>query len=338
MSVAIINAAQSLPGPAVGGRGARFGDVVMLGLVLACPHALAAYRPADRWPDIHRLLAGDVPQPTAFADETPDNVIEHAARADSAFGALADSLRDYAPDAIVIVSDDGGAIFGPTQVPQFTVYTGRDINAPNGSAFLGEPESGLTTVECDQELAEEILAELVDHELDMTYSQFLNPQASDGPRAEGPRTVIWPLKRLDPGGIHPVVPLFVNTRVTPAPDGNRCYTLGNTLAEILSSRKERVALVVAGGMSGDPLGPRAGHIDVRLDRWAMEQIRRGRGERLKPMFDLDSDTLRGSTAEYRQWIVGVGAGEAMGAAATVVDYIPAHHATVGLGFVAWQAN
>ncbi len=128
----------------------------------------------------------------------------------------------------------------------------------------------------------------------------------------------------------------MNTRVAPQPNGHRCYALGAALAETLSEREERVALVVAGGMSGDPLGPRAGHIDVRLDRWALEQIRHGRGERLTPMFDLDSDTLRGSTAEYRQWIVGVGAGEAVGAKATVVDYVPAHHAAVGLGFVAWQ--
>ena len=309
----------------------------MLGLVLACPHALAAHRPADRWPDIHRLLTGDVPQPAAFTGETVETVAEHAGRVESAFGALADSLRDLPVDEIFL-KPAGGALFGPIQVPQLTVYTGRDIGAPNGSAFLGEPEAGLTTIECDQELAEAVLVELVDNALDMTYSRFLNPQAPEGPRAEGPRTLVWPLKRLDPGGTRPVVPILVNTRVAPAPDGNRCYALGTTLAEVLSEREERVALVVAGGMSGDPLGPRAGHIDVRLDRWALEQIRRGRGERLKPMFDLDSDTLRGSTAEYRQWIVGVGAGEALGAAATVVDYVPAHHATVGLGFVAWQTT
>ena len=309
----------------------------MLGLVLACPHNPAAYRSADRWPDIHAALAGSVPQPNAFAAETPEVVAEHHARVERAFDALRQRAADYAPDAVIVVADDGGALFGEVQAPQLTLYTGREIAGSPLYAPIGEdPASEQIALECDQELAQHLLVELVDRELDMTYSQFQNPQASADRIAEGARTVIAPAARVLPPGV-PLVPLFVNTRRAPMPSGRRCYALGRAIADALADDGRRVALLAAGGLSGDPFGYRAGHIDVTMDNWCLEQLRRGRGERLAPLFDLDSDTLRGSTAEYRQWIVAAAAAEAIGAKAEVIDYVHAHHATVGLGFAAWGA-
>lgn len=307
----------------------------MLGLVLACPHNPAAYRPADRWPDVHAALAGRTPQPNAFAAEMPEAVAEHQGRVERAFDALRERAAAYAPDAVVVVTDDGGALFGEVQAPQLTLYTGREITGSPLYAPIGEdPAQEQAAIPCEQELAQHLLVELVDRELDMTYSQFQNPQAPAARAAEGARTVIAPALRVLPPET-PVVPLFVNTRRAPMPSGGRCYQLGRAIADALGGDDRRVALLAAGGLSGDPFGYRAGHIDVTMDRWCLEQMRRGRGERLAPLFDLDSDTLRGSTAEYRQWIVAAAAAEASGAKAEVIDYVPAHHATVGLGFAAW---
>ena len=48
------------------------------------------------------------------------------------------------------------------------------------------------------------------------------------------------------------------------------------------------------------------------------------------LFEFDSATLRGGTGEIRSWIVVAAA--CREGQATIVDYIPAHHAVTGLGF------
>jgi protocatechuate 4,5-dioxygenase beta chain len=67
-----------------------------------------------------------------------------------------------------------------------------------------------------------------------------------------------------------------------------------------------------------------------LDRWVLQQLCSGNGEALCHLFEFDSDTLRSGTGEIRSWIVVAGAYS--GTRATLVDYIPAHHAVTGLGF------
>lgn len=89
----------------------------------------------------------------------------------------------------------------------------------------------------------------------------------------------------------------------------------------------------SGGLSHDPIGPRAGWVDEPLDRWVIERIERGEGRKLGNLFSFDSDTLRGGTGEIRSWIVAAGAFD--GVKGTMVDYIPARHAVTGLGFAYW---
>ena len=92
--------------------------------------------------------------------------------------------------------------------------------------------------------------------------------------------------------------------------------------------------MASGGLSHDPRGPRAGWIDAPLDHWVLEQLNKGNGAALCHLFEFDSDTLRSGTGEIRSWIVVAGA--CSGVPATIVDYIPAHHAVTGLGFAYWS--
>jgi protocatechuate 4,5-dioxygenase beta chain len=128
----------------------------------------------------------------------------------------------------------------------------------------------------------------------------------------------------------PVIPLHVNCYFPPMPSARQCYELGRAIARSLKDRPERVAIMASGGLSHDPRGPRAGWIDTALDHWVLEQLRAGNGEALCHLFEFDSDTLRSGTGEIRSWIVVAGACGAT--RATIVDYIPAHHAVTGLGF------
>lgn len=40
----------------------------------------------------------------------------------------------------------------------------------------------------------------------------------------------------------------------------------------------------------------------------------------------------------RAWITVAGAMEAIGSRATVVDYVPSHHAVTGLAWAYWEAD
>jgi protocatechuate 4,5-dioxygenase beta chain len=66
------------------------------------------------------------------------------------------------------------------------------------------------------------------------------------------------------------------------------------------------------------------------------QLRTGNAEALCHLFEFDSDTLRSGTGEIRSWIVVGGA--LSGVRATIVDYIPAHHAVTGLGFAYFKSS
>jgi hypothetical protein len=112
--------------------------------------------------------------------------------------------------------------------------------------------------------------------------------------------------------------------------------VGRALHQSLADRPERVAIFGSGGLSHCPVGPRAGWVDEPLDRWVLERIEKGEGEKLCSLFTFDSDTMRSGTGEIRSWITVAGAFE--GRRATVVDYIPAYHAVTGLGFAYWHTD
>ncbi len=309
----------------------------MLGLGLACSNALAMFRPVETWPDIYKKLIGDVPQPPTASDETPEMLRGYADRINAAFDVSRGRIEEYRPDAIVVIGDDPGAIFTGVQVPQICVYTGTEIAGATRDPLVGEdPAEGQVTLQCNQALGNALNEGLVDEGFDITYSQFLNPQSSESLQQVGARSIVLPMTKLTPDLNIPVVPIFLNAHRWPAPSGHRCYELGKAIARVLQPQHERVAVLASGGLSNDPLGPRAGWVDTPMDQWVLDQMARGRGERLKPIFDVDSDAVRGGTGTLRQWIAVTGACEELGGIATVVDYVPVHHAVTGLGFAYWS--
>jgi len=70
----------------------------------------------------------------------------------------------------------------------------------------------------------------------------------------------------------------------------------------------------------------------------LDRMKRGDTQRLRSMFDVDSDTLRGGTGQIRTWITAGAAAETKKGKATVVDYIPALRAITGIAFAHWQLS
>ncbi|SFL30883.1 hypothetical protein [Geodermatophilus ruber] len=305
----------------------------MLVLGLASSHAPAMLLPVEHWPAAYRMVAGDVPQPRTADAETPQTNAVARQRIDAGFTALREALAAARPDVLVIVGDDQEEVFGPAFNPTLAVFCGAEVSGSTLPRFRDRP--GLdqrVQLKCAGELGAHVAAELTRRGFDPAVMTELRPLS----RPEGighaftrPAHVLG----VAEAGI-PVVPIFLNAYHDPLPSARRCYDLGAALREIAEGRPERIAILGSGGLSHDPLGPRAGWIDQRLDTWVLSRIAEGRGEELTRLFEFDSDTLRGGSGEIRSWITVAGAFP--GLPAQVVDYLPLHHAVTGLGFACWQ--
>ncbi|WP_300009874.1 hypothetical protein [Pseudonocardia sp.] len=290
--------------------------------------------PVEHWPPVYELLVDGVPQPGSAAAETPEANAAAKQRIDSGFATLRRVLTDARPDALVIVGDDQDEVFGPAFNPTLAVYCGAEVSGRT-LPRLGGPADHRVTLPCHDEFARHLARELTQRGFDPAVMSELRPlsRPDDGIGHAFSRPA-HALGVADAG--IPVVPVFLNAYHDPLPSGRRCYELGAAIREIADGRPERIAICASGGLSHDPMGPRAGWIDQRLDTWVLSCIGEGRGEELTQLFTFDSDTLRGGTGEIRSWITVAGA--FAGRPGTVVDYIPLHHAVTGLGFAYWQPD
>jgi hypothetical protein len=310
----------------------------MLGLVLATSNAPSMYRPRKDWQAILESQSKEgIPSPNELADETDEMVDEYITRIQKGFETLRGQLESYKPDVVVVLGYDDGTAFSGVQVPQICTYTGSEIEGTTAIAALGEkPEEHMVKLRCNSDLAWELHVSLVDRSFDMSYMSIQNPQGipENGTSSAFTRPTSVLLRGLDVS----IVPIFINCHVEPTPSGRRCYAFGQALGEVLEEASSKVALLAVGGLSHDPNGDRAGWIDNRLDEFVLDRMKRGDTQRLRSMFDVDSDTLRGGTGQIRTWITAGAAAETKKGKATVVDYIPALRAITGIAFAHWQLS
>jgi hypothetical protein len=307
-----------------------------LGLGLATSHAPSMFQPAERWPDLHRILVRDNPQPPAVAEETAEVLARYVDRVNKAFATLEEALVSYRPDALILVGDDQNEVFSKAVEPQMAIFLGGDVSGTTSLRLLGESlTENHIKLRCHAELASHLIEGLVDRGFDVCPMHEL--QAMSRPEGGLGHAFTRPSRALRVADHDiPVVVFFLNAYHEPLPTAKRCYQLGRAIRDVLADRPERVAILGSGGLSHDPLGPRAGWIDQQLDRWILKTIESGRADDLQRLFTFGSDTFHGGTGEVRSWIVVAAALE--GVKATVVDYLAAHHAVTGLGFAYWSEN
>jgi hypothetical protein len=308
----------------------------MLRLVVGTSNSPSMYRPRSAWQAIYDAHTNpETPPPNELADETDEVVDGYIERIAAAQKVLRDKLVAAKPDVIVMLGYDDGTAFSGIQIPQLCTFTGEELKGSASIPELGEsPEDNQVTLKGDPEFAWEMHQGLIDASFDVSY---MSVQHAVGREAWGTSSAFTrPAASLLKGLDIPVVPFFINCMVEPTPPGHRLYALGQALGKVLQDSEKNVALIAVGGLSHDPGGPRAGWIDNRLDKWVLEHFRKGDTQRLKTLFDLDSDTLNGGTGQVRTWIAAGAAAETQGAKATIVDYIPALRAMTGLGFAYWD--
>lgn len=109
----------------------------------------------------------------------------------------------------------------------------------------------------------------------------------------------------------PLVPVLQNCTVPPLPEQQRCYEVGQALAEVIREDMpgKRVALVGSGGLSHEPGGARYYAVDEEFDRWFLELAASGDHQRM--LRELTFERLEaagsGGTVELYAWVVVMGA-------------------------------
>lgn len=307
---------------------------VVLGL--ASSHAPSLFAPAELWPAIHKGLSREVPQPRELKDETPEVINGWIKRIGAAFDTFRAVIAEHRLDAMIIVGDDQSEVFSDACNPGIAIYAGAQVSGSTSISWIGqERKDNHITLNGQPELAHVLLDGLLERNFDPALMERLVPLARPEGGLGHAFTRVARASGLHESGL-PTVPLFVSSYHPPMPSGERCYRLGTAIAEIFADRPERIGIYGSGGLSHDPIGPRAGWVDEPLDRWVLERIEKGEGAKLANLFTFDSDTLRGGTGEIRSWIVAAGAFD--GIKGRVVDYIPARHAVTGLGFALWSRD
>lgn len=306
----------------------------MIGLGLASSHAPAMFCPPELWPKVYGAIPDYMKesQPHTAKLETPEVIRGYVQRIDTAFDVLRQQLEAYRPDAVIFVGDDQEDMFDQRCNPAMCLFTGEEVWGSAAPFYIDQPPADSRIhLPVHQELSTYLLGAMLEEGFDMASTSVMKPLGRHPERGTS-HMIVYPAQRLLPKLDVPIIPLYLNCYFPPLPTARRCWQVGQTLAKLLANRPERVAIYASGGLSHDPVGPRAGWIDEPLDRWILDRIATNRGADLQNLFTVDSATMRGGTGETRAWIVAAGACQWKG---EVVDYIPAHHAKTGLGFAYW---
>lgn len=288
------------------------------------------YEPRERWTNVYTALVGDAVQPGAAAAETAEFLDTAAARIDAAFRLAATRIEAARLDALVVLVADQQRLFDAANTPQLHVFVGDEIW---GDPSFGEAGAERQTVRCNAALASNLAEELAAQKFDIAETRGAFHPLGDPERGAG-AALLSPLRRL--GITVPIVPVHVNAHVYPAISGKRMPGFGAAIARALALAPQRVGILASGGLSGQPGDAMAGWIDDVLDRWVLARFETGRAADVGRIFDVVSQTMRGSTREIRLWTAAGAACEAAGLQPKLDDYLPLHHAAAGLGFMHWS--
>lgn len=280
---------------------------------LAASHAPnILLEPGAEWEDFMKLHYSMAPQGAA---SKPGLEQQKKLRRDAeeAFAVLRADMERAKPDVLIVVANDQFVNFFWNNIPTFFVTVADEVK--------GQFTRHQFHYRNHKELGRAIVRAGMDKRIDFSF----------GERIELQHTQVVPLYFLLPEPKIPILPIYVNTWVDPAPTPGRCYEVGELIRAVAEHRDERVAILATGGLSHFPGSPRIGEIDTQFDHKLLEVIRQGKG---KSLVDYSvQDLLQAGDSEFLNWMVVLGAiGDAK---ASYTTYMPDFVAT-GWGFVSWR--
>ena len=268
--------------------------------------------PGREWEDFMDLHYSMAPSGTARRP-TFEQQKKLRQDAEAAFAALRSDLEQAKPDVLIVVANDQFVNFFWNNIPTFFVTTADEVK--------GQFTRHKFHYKNHQVLGKAIVRAGMEKGIDFSYGEHVELQ----------HTQNVPLYFLLPQPTIPILPVYVNTWVDPAPSPRRCYQVGELIRAVAEQSSERVAILATGGLSHFPGSPRIGEIDESFDHQLLEVMRQGKG---KSLVDYSvQDLLQAGDTEFLNWMVVLGAiGDAK---ATYTSYMPDFVAT-GWGFVSWK--
>jgi aromatic ring-opening dioxygenase catalytic subunit (LigB family) len=268
--------------------------------------------PGREWEDFMDLHYSMAPQ-SSGARPSPDQQLKLRKDAEAAFAVLRADMEQARPDVLIVVANDQFVNFFWNNIPTFFVTVGDEVE--------GRFTRHKFHYRNHKQLGKAIVRAGMEQGIDFSY----------GERVELQHTQTVPLYFLLPQANLPILPIYVNTWVDPAPSPRRCYQVGQLIREVAANAGERVAILATGGLSHFPGSPRIGEIDEKFDHRLLEVMRAGKG---KTLIDYSiQDLLQAGDTEFLNWMVVLGAvGDAK---ASYTAYMPDFVAT-GWGFVSWK--
>lgn len=282
---------------------------------LAASHAPnILLEPGREWEDFMDLHYSMAPQGST-SRPTFEQQKKLRQDAEIAFAVLRADLEGAKPDVLIVVANDQFVNFFWNNIPTFFVTIGDEAK--------GQFTRHSFRYRNHKDLGKAIIRAGMDKGIDFSY----------GERIELQHTQNVPLYFLLREPKIPILPVYVNTWVDPAPSPRRCYQVGELIRDVAENSKERVAILATGGLSHFPGSPRIGEIDEGFDHKLLEIMRQGKGKSLIE-YSVE-DLLQAGDSEFLNWMVVVGAvGDAK---ASYTAYMPDFVAT-GWGFVSWKLN
>jgi aromatic ring-opening dioxygenase catalytic subunit (LigB family) len=264
------------------------------------------------WEDFMNLHYSMAPQGSA-SRPTLDQQKKLRKDAEAAFAVLRADMEEAKPDVLIVVANDQFVNFFWNNIPTFFVTIGDEVKGQftrHKFHYRNHKDLGKAIVSCGMQKG-----------VDFSYGEYIELQ----------HTQVVPLYFLLREPKIPILPIYVNTWVDPAPSPRRCYHVGEVIREVADQAKERVAILATGGLSHFPGSPRIGEIDTEFDHKLLEVMREGKGRSLVD-YSVE-DLLQAGDTEFLNWMVVLGTlGDAK---AAYTSYMPDFVAT-GWGFVSWK--
>ncbi len=291
---------------------------------LAMSHAPQLMLQPDQWGLLNTRSWDPLPLKPELEKETMEVKWAKWNRCMAAIQGLRKILEEIAPDTVVVVGDDQHENLLDDNMPPFTVFVGKEVEASVSLRYLNQPKSeNRTRYRVDDALSVSMIDALMSEGFDPAYSRKTRYEGGLG------HAFARALKFLMPEPWSAIVPIMVNTYYPPAPSARRCVQFGRALASAIRSFSDprRVVIVASGGLSHTK-------VDEGLDRNLLQALEKNDQKFLQGM---SSATLVEGTSEIRNWIVTAAAADRP---ATLLDYVPLYRTATGvgcaMGFATWS--
>ncbi len=280
---------------------------------LAASHAPnILMEPGAEWEDFMKLHYRMAPPPSGSG---PSLEVQKKLRADAekAFSVLQAELIASRADVLIVVANDQFVNFFYNNIPTFYVTLADEVE--------GQFTRHHFHYQNHKELGQAILKSGLEKGIDLSFGHHVELQ----------HTQVVPLYFLLPEPTIPILPIYVNTWVSPLPTPHRCYRLGEVIREVAEQREERVAILATGGLSHFPGSPKIGEIDTEFDQQLLQIMRDGKG---KTLADHSSDYFfQAGNSEFLNWMVVLGV---VGDTKTKSTFYMPDHVATGWGFASWK--